>query len=76
MPCPHRRIGRRRQGVLVVFGFLNFIWLNRVLITMIKPRPLKPVAPAAYGQQIAALVIFGLLFIPLCFKLAKIKRWE
>ena len=49
------------REIIVFYGFLVFVWLNRALITFVHPWPLEPVAWAAHGQQIAAITIFLLL---------------
>jgi hypothetical protein len=61
----------RNREVLIMYGFMVFVWLCRVLITFIEPWPLEPVMWAAYGQQIAAFVIFLLQLIPFVFLLGK-----
>jgi hypothetical protein len=68
-----KKIFAGNREVLVMYGFMVFVWFCRVLITFIEPWPLEPIARAAYGQQIAALVIFLLQAIPFVY-LAKRKR--
>ena len=62
------------NGELFVFyGFLIFVWFCRVIITFIEPWPLEPIAWAAYGQQIAAFVIFIVQLIPFIYLLKQRK---
>lgn len=46
-----------------IFGFMVFVWLNRVVIGFVNPWPLEPVPAAAIGQLAAAILIFALLLV-------------
>jgi hypothetical protein len=61
----------KNKEVLIMYGFMVFVWFCRAAITFIEPWPLEPVAWAAYGQQIAAFIIFSLQFIPFVYILRK-----
>jgi hypothetical protein len=52
------------KELLVFYGFLTFVWFCRTAITFIEPWPIEPVAWAAYGQQIAAILVFAVLLVP------------
>ena len=62
-----KKVFAKNREVLAFYGLMVFTWLWRVLITFIVPWPLEPIAWAAYGQQIAAILIFILQLIPLIF---------
>jgi len=55
------------KELLMMYGFMVFVWLARIAITVIRPWPLDPVPWVSYGQQLASAVIFLLLFIPLVY---------
>jgi magnesium-transporting ATPase (P-type) len=59
-----KKVFSGNKETLVFYGFLGFVWFCRTAITFIEPWPLEPVAWAAYGQQISAILVFVLLFIP------------
>lgn len=67
-----KKIFNGNKEVLLMYGFMVFVWFCRVLITFIEPWPLEPIAWAAYGQQIAAFVIFLLQLIPFAY----IVKWK
>jgi hypothetical protein len=64
----------KNKEILIFYGLLTFTWFCRVLITFIEPWPLEPVAWAAYGQQMAAILIFLLQMIPFVFLLQREKK--
>jgi len=68
-----KRIFIGNKECLIMYGFLVFVWLCRVVITFIIPLPLEPSAWVAYGQQIGAIVIFLLQLIPFVYFTRKIK---
>lgn len=43
------------------FGLLVLVWFARVVLAIVDPWPLEPVAAAAYGQFALAVLVFGLL---------------
>ena len=61
------------REIIVFYGFLAFVWLNRALITFVHPWPLEPVEWAAHGQQIAAIIIFLLLAASFVYLLRKLR---
>jgi hypothetical protein len=61
----------KNKEVLIMYGFMIFVWFCRVAITFIEPWPLEPIVWAAYGQQIAAFIIFSLQLIPFVYLLRK-----
>jgi magnesium-transporting ATPase (P-type) len=62
-----KKVFSYEASTLVMYGFMVFVWFCRVAITFIKPWPLEPIKWASYGQQIAALIVFIMLFIPLFY---------
>jgi hypothetical protein len=66
-----KKIFNGNKDVLIIYGFMVFIWFCRVVITFIRPWPLDPIAWAAYGQQMAAFIIFLLQVIPFIYLLKK-----
>jgi hypothetical protein len=64
-----KKLFNGNKEVLIMYGFMVFVWFCRVLITFIEPWPLEPIMWAAYGQQIAAFVIFSLQLIPFVYVL-------
>ena len=59
-----KKIFNKNKEFLIMYGFMVFVWFCRVSLTFINPWPLEPIAWAAYGQQIAVIIIFSLLLIP------------
>jgi magnesium-transporting ATPase (P-type) len=59
------------KEILIIYGFMVFVWFCRVAITFINPWPLEPIAWAAYGQQIVSFIIFTLQFVPFVYLLRK-----
>lgn len=68
-----KKIFNGNKDLLVFYGFLSFVWLCRAAITFIEPWPLEPIAWAAYGQQIAAIMIFIIQFIPFVFLVKRLR---
>jgi hypothetical protein len=66
-----KKLFNGNREVLTMYGFMVFVWFCRVLIIFIEPWPLEPIMWAAYGQQIAAIIIFSLLLIPFIHVLRK-----
>jgi hypothetical protein len=66
-------IFNKNKEMLIMYGFIVFVWFCRVAITFINPWPLEPIAWAAYGQQIAAFIIFIFQLIPFIYLLRKQK---
>jgi hypothetical protein len=66
-----KKIFTKNKEVLIMYGFMVFVWFCRTAITFIEPWPLEPVVWAAYGQQIAAFIIFLLQLIPFVYLLRK-----
>lgn len=50
---------------LVVYGLLSSVWVFRVVLAVVEPWPLEPIAWAAYGQFAGAVSITALLLVPL-----------
>jgi len=67
----NKKIFSKNKELLIMYGFMVFVWFCRVAITFINPWPLEPVVWAAYGQQIAAFVIFILQLIPFVYLMKK-----
>ncbi|MDI9498289.1 MAG: hypothetical protein QM270_07380 [Bacillota bacterium] len=63
-----------RRVLRIFYGFSVFVWLNRFLICFIRPWPLEPIAWAAYGQLLAAALIFLLQLVPLLALLRQARR--
>jgi hypothetical protein len=61
------KIFNRNKDVLIIYGFMVFVWFCRAAITFIEPWPLEPIAWAAYLQQIITFIIFILLLIPFIY---------
>jgi len=59
-----KKVFSENKDIFIFYGFMVFVWLCRAAITFIEPWPLEPIAWAAYGQQIAAIVIFVIQLIP------------
>jgi magnesium-transporting ATPase (P-type) len=66
-----KRVFAGSKEAIVLYGFLMFVWFCRTAITFIEPWPLEPIAWAAYGQQIAAFVIWLSQLIPLILIIVK-----
>ena len=62
-----RKVFAKNKEVTIFYALLVFTWFCRVLITFINPWPLEPIAWSAYGQQVAAFIIFLALAIPFVF---------
>jgi hypothetical protein len=62
-----KKVFGKNKEMLIMYGFMVFVWFCRVVITFINPWPLEPVAWAAYGQQIASFAIFLLQLIPFVY---------
>ncbi len=62
-----KKVFIKNKEVTIFYGLLVFTWFCRVLITFINPWPLEPIAWAAYGQQLGALIIFLALALPFIF---------
>jgi len=69
-----KKVFCRNKELLIMYGFMVFVWFCRLLITFINPWPLEPIAWASYGQQIAAFGIFIFQLIPFVFLLKKLIR--
>ena len=70
----HKQIFNKNKEMLIMYGFMVFVWFCRVAITFINPWPLEPIAWAAYGQQIASFLIFMLQIIPFIYLVKKGNR--
>jgi magnesium-transporting ATPase (P-type) len=68
-----KKVFNKNKEILIMYGFMVFVWFCRFTITFIEPWPLKPIAWAAYGQQIASFLIFLLQLIPFIYILRKKK---
>jgi len=66
-----KKIFSGNKDLLVIYGFMVFVWFCRVAITFIDPWPLEPVAWTVYAQQIASFVIFLLQLMPLVYLLRR-----
>jgi len=66
-----KKVFSKNKEIFIMYGFMVFVWFCRVIITFINPWPLEPVAWVAYGQQIAAFVIFLLQLVPFVYLLRK-----
>ena len=64
-----KKVFSGNKDISVFYGFLVLVWFCRFIITFLEPWPLEPVKWAAYGQQIAAFVIFMFLLIPFTYLL-------
>jgi hypothetical protein len=61
------KIFNGNKDLFKMYGFMVFVWFCRAAITFIEPWPLEPIAWAAYGQQIAAFIVFILQLIPFIY---------
>jgi cobalamin biosynthesis protein CobD/CbiB len=68
-----KKVFNKNKEILIMYGFMVFVWFCIVVITFVNPWLLKPVAWSSYGQQIASFVIFVLLLIPFIYLLRKNK---
>ena len=62
------------KDILIFYGLLVFTWFCRAVITFVIPWPLEPVRWAAYGQQIAAFIVFIFLTIPFIYQIFANKK--
>ena len=69
-----KKIFGGNKDLLLMYGFMVFVWLCRFVITFIEPWPLEPIAWAAYGQQIAAFIIFLFQIIPFVYLIRNINK--
>jgi len=69
-----KKIFNGNKELLIMYGFMVFVWFCRVAITFIDPWPLEPAAWPAYGQQIMSFVVFLLLLIPFAYLLLRRNR--
>ena len=69
-----RKIFSGNKELLIMYGFMVFVWFCRVAITFIIPWPLEPVVWPAYAQQIASFIIFILQLIPFFYLLHTFAR--
>ena len=66
-----KKVFNGSKEAFVFYGFIVFVWFCRSIITFVEPWPIEPIAWAAYGQQIAAIVLFIILLIPFIFLFKK-----
>ena len=66
-----KKIFSGNKDLFIMYGFMVFVWFCRVVITFIKPWPFEPIVLVAYGQQIAAFIVFLLQIIPFVYLLKK-----
>jgi hypothetical protein len=66
-----KKVFGKNKEMLLMYGFMVFVWFCRVIITFINPWPIEPSAWTAYGQQVAAFVIFLFQLIPFVYLLRK-----
>jgi len=64
-----KKIINGNKELLIMYGFMVFVWFCRTAITFIEPVPIKSAVCIVYGQQIGAFVIFLLQLIPFIFLL-------
>jgi hypothetical protein len=62
-----KKIFNGNKEILIIYGFMVFVWFCRVAITFINSWPLEPIAWAVYMQQIASFIIFIVQLIPLIY---------
>ena len=62
-----KKVFSGEKDILIMYGFMVFVWFCRAAITFIEPWPLEPIAWAAYTQQIVAFIIFISQLIPLIY---------
>jgi len=61
------------KEALVLYGFMTFVWVFRVMLAIVEPWPLEPFAWPAYAQFTGALFITAFLLVPL-IRLAGLQR--
>jgi hypothetical protein len=66
------KIFNKNKDILIIYGFMVFVWVCRAAITFIEPWPLEPIAWAAYLQQIITFMIVFLQTIPLIYLIKRI----
>ncbi len=71
-----KKILSGNKELLAIYGFMTFVWGCRAALTFIEPWPIEPVAWAAYGQLIAANILFIMLLIPLIVLIKKLRKKE
>jgi hypothetical protein len=59
-----KKVFEKNTEAATLYGFLVFVWLFRVALTIIEPWPIEPIAWAAYTQLAGAILIMLLLLIP------------
>jgi len=64
-----KKIFSGNKELLIMYGFMVFVWFCRTAITFIEPVPIKYLTWIVYGQQIGAFVVFLLQVIPLVYLL-------
>jgi len=69
-----KKIFNGNKELLIMYGFMVFVWFCRIVITFIEPVPLKSVPLVIYGQQIGAFIIFLLQLIPFVYLIKKVKN--
>jgi len=69
-----KKIFNVNKDLLIMYGFMVFVWACRVAITFVDPWPLEPAAWPAYGQQIMSFVVFLLLLIPFAYLFRRNRR--
>ena len=63
-----KKVLNGNNEMLVMFGFLVFVWLNRVVMaSFIEPWPLELVAWPAYLQLVISWLIFVIQIVPLVY---------
>ena len=68
----HKEVFSKNKSSVMFYGFLVFVWLNRVIITIILPWPNN--IPFTIGLISAFSTIFILQLIPLIYILKKNKQ--
>lgn len=58
-----RKVFSGNREAIRLYGFMAFIWLNRVIIAFVQPWPLEPIPWAAYGQTLGAILVFLLQLV-------------
>jgi hypothetical protein len=67
------KIFKKNKELLVFYGFFVFVWLNRVIITIILPMDYNIIF---IGQLIVFIIIFIIQLIPLIYLIKKCLRGE
>ena len=65
----HKEVFNKNIVGMVFYGFMVFVWLNRVIITIIKPWPNN--IPFTVGLICAFSLVFIIQLIPLIYLLKK-----